>query len=195
MRRRKTSGDPPAASAEQKPPPAEARTKPLFPETEARSPANTPVPPNAAMEADGVYCKTCNSKLTWTSVGGWMFGCGHYGGAKPVGERPGHHPAREEKPAEKPPPPRISESYGSADGDEVRVVWGSELFSPRQFHTFTVGPFELTTRVRAGETPAQAMERANAQLAAFAKSEYDRKLPVYLRNVAEAIGAVKRLEP
>jgi hypothetical protein len=190
MRRRKASGDPPTESAEAKPP-AEERTKPLFPTAE------TPVPKNAEREGSKVHCRTCDAELTWTSVSGWMFGCGHHDGAKPNGERPGHHPARDEAP----PPPKAKDpprpgdlAYGSAEGDEVRVVWGNELFSPKQFHTFTVGPFELTTKVRRGETPAQAMARATAQLAEFAQAEHERKRTIYLRNVAEAIGAVKRLE-
>ena len=51
----------------------------------------------------------------------------------------------------------------------VTVMWGEEKFTPRPYCTLTVGPFSMTTPVRAGETEVQAMERAHATLAAFAE--------------------------
>lgn len=66
-------------------------------------------------------------------------------------------------------------------GTQVTVTWGKELFSPKQFHTFEVGPFVAVVTTRPGESIAQASERAMADLAAYAEKERDRKRASYER--------------
>lgn len=58
----------------------------------------------------------------------------------------------------------------------VEVTWGEESYSPIPFQTFRVGPFSMRTKVKAGETPEQAMERAMVALGKFAASNYKAKL-------------------
>jgi uncharacterized Zn finger protein (UPF0148 family) len=65
-------------------------------------------------------------------------------------------------------------------GEEVTVTWGEETFQPVQFNTFHVGPFTTNTRVRPGETRVQAMERAYAELEAFAEEIFERKKKAYV---------------
>lgn len=72
---------------------------------------------------------------------------------------------------------------GVLAGQEVTVVWGEELFSPQQFHTFKVGPFTATTRVLPGETFEKAAERAMGDLRLFAEKEREKKRASYLRMV------------
>lgn len=52
-----------------------------------------------------------------------------------------------------------------------------------------VGPFEITIRIREGETPIQAKRRAMVHLNQMAEDEYQEKLPRFLERVAEAARA------
>jgi len=78
---------------------------------------------------------------------------------------------------------RLNESPDSSEGDTVRVVWAEEAFSPQQFHSFRVGPFEATTRVESGETISMAADRAMRELRLWAEAERDRKKASYLKMV------------
>lgn len=60
--------------------------------------------------------------------------------------------------------------------DKVKVVWGAVLIAPISFNNFYVGPFELETEVRPGETVESAIDRGYAQLDAFARKSYPSKL-------------------
>jgi hypothetical protein len=44
--------------------------------------------------------------------------------------------------------------------DVIRVTSLSERFSPLEFHSFGIGDFTYTTRVKPDETPEQAFDRA-----------------------------------
>jgi hypothetical protein len=70
-----------------------------------------------------------------------------------------------------------------AEGEEVTITWGKELYSPKQFHTYEVGPFVWATRVRNGETRAAAAARLQQELNAFAEGERERKKQSYLRMI------------
>jgi hypothetical protein len=76
-------------------------------------------------------------------------------------------------------------------GDLVSVTWGAEKFSPVQYHTFDLGPFSYTTKVRPGETPAEAAQRAYKVCERIARETYVDKRDEFLRNVREAASAAK----
>jgi hypothetical protein len=64
----------------------------------------------------------------------------------------------------------------AAEGEEVSYTWGSETLCPVRYNACTVGPFTVTTRVRKGESAAQALARARDELAPFVAEELDRKV-------------------
>lgn len=76
--------------------------------------------------------------------------------------------------------------YALGPGDEVAFTVGREGFTPVKFHTFEVGPFTVTTKVREGETGAEAVARARVAAQAIFDAEYKRKLDAYLDHVREA---------
>lgn len=58
------------------------------------------------------------------------------------------------------------------EGDEVHATKGEEMYGkPGQFSTYRVGPFSGSTKVRPGETRAQARRRLMDELHAFADEE------------------------
>jgi len=69
-------------------------------------------------------------------------------------------------------------------GTQVTVTWGKELFSPKQFHTFEVGPFVAIVTTRPGESIAQASDRAMSELSAYAEKERERKRQSYERALS-----------
>jgi len=72
------------------------------------------------------------------------------------------------------------------EGEELRVTYGKEHFQPARFQGMDVGPFEMSTRIRAGETPLQAKRRVMALLERMAEEEYKEKLPRFLERVRNA---------
>jgi hypothetical protein len=74
--------------------------------------------------------------------------------------------------------------------ESVTVTFGEMKIAPVQYNNFAVGPFFMTTQVKPGETPAQAMDRAYATLEAFARKSYASKLEQFraaLQSANEAI--------
>jgi len=159
--------------------PAEARTGSLFEDRKDPPYAFDSLPPGAVLSADGKpECGRCGQRLTTTrgSVVAWP--CGHEGNAT----------------ASRPEDSRASDKQHHAKTDApdpanvVRVVWGKELFSPKQFHSFEVGPFEGSTTLRPGETHAQAMARLMVDLRAFRDEEIPRKWKAYLKAIGDTYG-------
>lgn len=72
------------------------------------------------------------------------------------------------------------------EGDVITVVWGKESFSPVRYFNVEVGPFRLTVRVRKGETPRQAIERANSLLEATAADAWKKKVRAHLGRIPES---------
>jgi hypothetical protein len=64
---------------------------------------------------------------------------------------------------------------GEEKPDTVTVTWSEERFAPVQYHSFGIGPFWMTTKIRPDETPEQAMERAYTALDAVARRLYSQK--------------------
>jgi hypothetical protein len=71
----------------------------------------------------------------------------------------------------------------------VTVTWGEQLIAPIQFNNFKIGPFSMTTEIRPGESEEQAMARAYAACAAFARSTYKEKFAAF-KEAYQAANAV-----
>jgi hypothetical protein len=59
--------------------------------------------------------------------------------------------------------------------DRISVTWSEETFCPVSYQKFGVGPFFMSTKVRPGETPEDALRRAWNHLDNFARSIYNVK--------------------
>lgn len=71
------------------------------------------------------------------------------------------------------------------EGSLVKVVWAEECYSPKQFNSYRVGPFEATTTIQKGETYAQAVERVLKDLNEVGEKERVRKRQEFLRMVGQ----------
>lgn len=89
-----------------------------------------------------------------------------------------------------PPPAALTPMAADAvvTGETVTVTFGEETFSPRPYNTIRLGPYTHETRVRVGETPADAAERAMAHLRAFAAIEFQRKMADFLAHLDQLGG-------
>lgn len=145
-------------SAAPKPPPAQEP---------AKSQATKPEPPPPAAKAPTIKpCVQCGAAPTETSAG-VFFPCGH-----PQDKTAAPKRARHEVP--------VVES----DGETVTACFGEEKFSPRQYQNFAIGPYFRSTKVQPGETPAQALTRANEELRVFANVEFQQKAKDFLDRLA-----------
>jgi organic hydroperoxide reductase OsmC/OhrA len=75
--------------------------------------------------------------------------------------------------------------------DTVTVTWGLMKVSPERYNNFDIGPFEMTTVVKDGETPEQAMARAYAACEAFARKSYATKIAAFKVALQESSAAMK----
>ena len=62
---------------------------------------------------------------------------------------------------------------------KVRAVWGPMKIAPIQFNNFDVGPFEMETEVKPGETHEEAFDRAYAECEKMARRSYAEKLKLF----------------
>lgn len=69
-------------------------------------------------------------------------------------------------------------------GQTVTVTAGEEIFTPRQYHTYKVGPFTASAYVLEGETIAQATRRVLAQLEQVFVEAHAQKKAAYLARSA-----------
>ncbi len=88
------------------------------------------------------------------------------------------------------PPPVFDVGFGDA-GEEVTAVHGEELYGKQgTFSQYRVGPFTGRTKVRPGETHADAMRRLKGQLRAEADEErvaaHERFMAHWKKNIATA---------
>lgn len=82
------------------------------------------------------------------------------------------------------PEPDVLANVSAVDeGDTVTVVWGKESFSPIRYFNVEIGPFRLTVRVRKGESPGEAIARANRILEAHADEAWEAKVRQHLKRV------------
>ena len=104
---------------------------------------------------------------------------------------------RRRTPAEAPTPTSEASADSVADSGElsleiamsVSVTWAKETYATAG-HSFDIGPFEATGRVRPGETVADAHERIYAELVLFAEAARTAKA-VSNKAFLLAIGGVR----
>lgn len=77
------------------------------------------------------------------------------------------------------PPVAVAIGYGEL----VSATWGEELFTPKQFNSFRLGPFSGSTTVRPGEDRGEAFRRLYAELEAHAEEAFEKKKRDYLRRL------------
>ena len=74
---------------------------------------------------------------------------------------------------------------GLAVGDEVRLSYGPETFSPIKYNTFTVGPITASTRVLPGETGDAAFLRLSKTLHAMYEAQFATCSEQFLERIRE----------
>jgi hypothetical protein len=82
-------------------------------------------------------------------------------------------------------------SFAARVGSKFTVTYGEMQFSPKQYHSFRVGPFTVEGVVGPDETLQTAMARAYEQLEMFAMIEFKRATEDYitkLEQLAKRIG-------
>lgn len=67
--------------------------------------------------------------------------------------------------------------------ETVTVVYGEENFFPAKYQGFTVGPYTYTTKVKLGETPDNAVLRANKVLHDLADALFTRKRNAFIARL------------
>lgn len=77
-------------------------------------------------------------------------------------------------------------------GDEVRVQIGPEVFSPIRYHTFTVGPVSVSTKVRPGESAEEAHVRAWSIAEVAFEAQFSTCLQQFLDRVREVHSHTER---
>lgn len=70
--------------------------------------------------------------------------------------------------------------------DVVTVVWAEQAVQAVQYNVLRYGGFSMTTEVKDGETPEQAMDRAYAYLDRFAKKNWPKALAEHLDSIRAA---------
>jgi len=66
------------------------------------------------------------------------------------------------------------------------VVWAEQAIQAVQYNVVRYGGFSMTTEVKDGETPEQAMDRAYAYLDRFAKKNWPKALGEHLASISLA---------
>jgi hypothetical protein len=129
-------------------------------------------------------CEKCGERITVTALGKF-YPCGHDGKKAPETKS---EPKPAVIPANVPPTPQF---LPASAGERVVLHYGPELFSPKQFNNFTVGPFQVETTTRPGESVTDALQRLSDEVRKFASLEYKRKANDYierLKQLGEIVG-------
>jgi len=71
-------------------------------------------------------------------------------------------------------------------GDVITLTTGAEHYAPIRYHGFDCGPFAITVRVRAGESPHDAVVRARSVLDGLMRDDFERKVREHLARVRQA---------
>lgn len=87
--------------------------------------------------------------------------------------------AAQESPLASPSAVDANAPRGNPTAQTVTVTAGEEIFTPRQYHTYKVGPFTATAYVLEGETVAQAVTRVLQQLETVFVAAHARKKAAY----------------
>jgi hypothetical protein len=130
-------------------------------------------------------CEKCGERITVTALGKF-YPCGHDGKKAP-------EPKAEPKPTviSANVPPSNPQFIPSPSGERVVFHYGPELFAPKQFNNFVVGPFQVETTTRPGESVTDALQRLSDEVRKFASLEYKRKANDFierLKQLGEIVG-------
>jgi len=158
------------------------------------TPSSEPVQPQGLVPPEAFACPFCKSKMlsaeckqidkiTWACAT-CKAGLSH-ANATTI-DPPPAKPSKHEPPNEKP--------FEVLDGNEketITVTWGEELYTPRQFCSYRVGPFSASTTVRKGETRVHAGMRLMEELRAFADVERRAKRQAFTQSLRELFNETK----
>lgn len=94
---------------------------------------------------------------------------------------------------------RVDESTGVGpgvfptgdEGDVVTAISAECLYTPKQYCSFRVGPFTVQTKVRAGETSADAMRRAQKAVDKLHDEAFEATLAKFVSEQRKAEGAMR----
>jgi hypothetical protein len=157
-------------------------------------------PPFESFPLNGLLCPECNGPQRETD-GGASCANGHGGldGVKPPTRKPLAEPtstpetrraAREEKANEAAGVgPNVFPS--GDEGDSVSATAAECLYTPKPYNSFRVGPFTVTTRVRAGETHADAGRRAKRAADKLFEESFAERLAAFIAEMRKVDGAVR----
>ena len=136
----------------------------------------------AAGEQTGLFCEVCGQPQIETPSG---VTCpnGHGGAGGTTRPRVGADDMFEDRGPD--------EDTRLVAGDEVTWTAGKETFCPIKFHVFEVGPVTASTRVRPGESAADALTRVREFATTAWDIEYEEKLAGHLERVRRAAGMAK----
>lgn len=70
----------------------------------------------------------------------------------------------------------------------MTIAYGREHFQPTKYQGMDIGPFEMTTTIREGESPIEAKRRLTAVMNQMAEEEFAEKLPRFLVRVRSTEG-------
>lgn len=65
----------------------------------------------------------------------------------------------------------------------VTLTWSEELYTPKQYQSFRVGPFSRTLIIEEDEDAMEVMDRAYKEMEVFAKKITERKRAAYLESL------------
>ena len=130
-------------------------------------------------------CETCGERVTETGLGKF-YPCGHDPKKQAVAAAP---PPKAETKESK--PVHVTNNHVAVVGERIIAVYGRELFQPKQFNTFEIGPFTYETVIRPDEHPEDAANRALEVLRKIAQEEFTRKMKDYLNRLEGLIRTVQ----
>lgn len=77
------------------------------------------------------------------------------------------------------------------EGERVVAISAECLYTPKQYTSFRVGPFTFETRVRAGETAADALRRAQRVVDKIHDEAFEATLARFVGESRKAEGAMR----
>lgn len=84
-----------------------------------------------------------------------------------------------------PPNPHPVSTHVAPESGVVTVTWGEEMYQPRQWHSYRVGPFTISAPILKGETVSQAVMRLTQELAEVARHARVVKRQEYQKALAD----------
>lgn len=83
-----------------------------------------------------------------------------------------------------PQSPAYAAAHVAPETGMVTVTWGEEMFQPRAWHAYRVGPFTISAPLLPKETVSQAITRLSTELEIVVRTERARKHAAYMAALA-----------